>query len=90
MNIDRLLWNDDVVTKIERKHRVSQEEVESVFFDSRPHIRCFGNVYYAFGQTVDGRYLFIPFVFLGKGIARPITARDMTAGERQLFKKIKE
>ncbi len=87
MNIDEILWNDIVIVKIERKHHVYQEEVEYILLDERPLIKRFGNVYHAFGQTAEGRYLFIPFIYIGKGIARPITARDMTPAERRLFQK---
>lgn len=90
MDIHDLLWDETVVEKIERKHHVSREEVEAVFFEERPHIRRFGSLYYAYGRTAEGRFLFIPFIPMGKGIVRPITARDMTDSERRLFKSVKE
>ena len=85
MIIDDLVWDPAVLDKLERKHHVTGAEVESVFFDGRPHIRRFGAVYQAFGRTSEGRYLFVVFIRVGGGKIRPITARDMEPMERRRY-----
>ncbi len=69
------------------------EEVEQVLFD-QPHIRFVEkghregeNLYAAYGQTVDGRWLIVFFVLKGKGQVLIISARDMDRKERQLYAK---
>lgn len=85
MEIDDLVWDPRVVEKIARKHTITDVEVESVFFDGNPWVRRYQQVYHAFGQTAEGRYLFIVFISLGHKKVRPITARDMTSSERRLY-----
>ena len=41
--------------------------------------------YLAYGRTGAGRYLLVVVAHHGQGIARVITARDMTDRERQLY-----
>ncbi len=43
------------------------------------------NVYAALGQTYEGRYLIIFFVYKRNGRALIISARDMTKSERKLY-----
>jgi uncharacterized protein len=42
-------------------------------------------LYRYFGRTETGRYLLIVLLSLGRGLAMPVTARDMTTGERRRF-----
>lgn len=42
-------------------------------------------IYQFFGRTEAGRYPMIALLYLGGGVAMPITARDMTAAERRRF-----
>jgi len=44
------------------------------------------DVYEAFGQTQQGRYLVVFFIHK-TGAALPISARDMTASERRYYEK---
>lgn len=44
-------------------------------------IRRSGKVYHAYGQSVGGRYLLVVFLYLGRGQAQVVTARDMTQKE---------
>ena len=46
-----------------------------------------GARYYALGQTLGGRYLFVVVDDEGGGWVYPVTARDMTRRERRLLKK---
>jgi uncharacterized DUF497 family protein len=71
-------------------HEVIPEEVEEIAFSSRNRIRRGRNksLYYLFGQSYAGRYLFVVVRDLGKGRAKPITARDMTNSERKLYREM--
>lgn len=93
MLINRIIWKDPFVEKLEVKHGVSVEEVEDVLA-SKPHIRKVAkgnvkgeNVYAAFGQTFGGRYLVIFYIRKLDGAILPISARDMDDGERNYYGK---
>lgn len=68
MKIEGLIWYDEIIEKLERKHRVQQHEIREVL-GSRPLFRFveYGhrlgeNVYSCNGQTNSGRYLIIFFI----------------------------
>ncbi|MCP4398806.1 MAG: BrnT family toxin [bacterium] len=69
MQIDDVIWLEQVVEKIESKHHISLEEVEEVL-SNRPKYRnaqkgrIHGeDLYYAYGQTDSGRSVFIVFIW---------------------------
>jgi len=91
MVIREIVWFDDVVAKIERKHRVSTEEVEEVLH-SKPMIRRMErgrvlgeDLYAALGRTEEGRLVAVFFLRKPRSRALVITARDMDAKERRLY-----
>lgn len=84
-----LIWEQPVVSKLLKKHRVEPGEVEEVFFDDRPHFKGFQRVYHAYGQTLAGRYLFVVFRCLDGDKAKPITAYEMTEKQRQYYQRVK-
>jgi uncharacterized protein len=91
MQIDNLIWLDAIVEKLDSKHSVSVDEVEEVFRSS-PRFRRGkrGNqrgedLYYAFGQTDEGRYLFIVFIFKRHNRGLILSARDMQSDERKWY-----
>ncbi|MEO0248104.1 MAG: BrnT family toxin [candidate division WOR-3 bacterium] len=93
MHIDGFLWLPDIVEKIATKHRVTQDEVEEVFFN-RPRFRFVEsgyrpgeNVYAALGQTDAGRYLIVLFIRKLGNVALIVTARDMDAKERKRYEQ---
>ena len=93
MHIDRVIWLDDVVEKLERKHNVEKSEIWELLH-SKPKFRFVEkghregeNVYAALGQTDAGRYLVAFFVFKTTNAALVISARDMTRGERKRYEK---
>ncbi|MBV7327310.1 BrnT family toxin [Chloroflexi bacterium TSY] len=94
MRIDDFIWLDDFVDKLEEKHGVYQDEVEDVF-RNQPKIRKVQNgrvkgedLYRALGQTENGRYLFIIFVYKPlKNSALVVSARDMSDKERKNYGK---
>ncbi len=93
MKIIECLWKEQFIEKLERKHRVSTDEVEEVFrnaprYDFIAKGRATGeNVYRALGQTEAGRYLAIFFVHKLDRKALPISARDMDGKERKHYGK---
>lgn len=93
MKLSGVIWLEEIVEKIERKHHVTQDEVREILrtslyfrFVEKGHRRG-ENVYSALGQTSAGRYLIVFFVRKKAGQALPISARDMTASERRRYEK---
>ena len=93
MYIEDIIWRDEVIEKLERKHHISPEEVEDVFCNS-PRYRKAENgyiqgedVYYAYGRTDGGRYVFVVFVYKRNREALIVSARDMDRKERNLYAK---
>ncbi len=92
MKINRLIWLDQYLIKIEVKHHVYQDEVRAVLF-SNPRIRRVGkgkrrkgeHLYVAYGQTQTGRYLTIFFIHKAGNEALIISARDMDDKERKQY-----
>ncbi len=91
MKIEEIIWLEDIVEKLDRKHCVRQSEVMEVL-ENKPKFRFVEkghrkgeNVYAALGQTYEGRYLIIFFVYKRNGRALIISARDMTKSERRLY-----
>ena len=69
MKIKEIIWLEDIVEKLESKHNVRQSEVLDVL-ENKPKFRFVEkghrkneNVYAALGQTYEGRYLIIFFVY---------------------------
>ena len=93
MKLSGIIWLEEIVEKIDRKHRVTQDEVRDVL-KSSSHFRFVEkghrrgeNVYSAMGQTSAGRYLIVFFVRKKTRQALPVSARDMTRGERRRYEK---
>ena len=86
MVISGFEWDDDNAQHIER-HGFAPEEVEEVFAGDHRIRRARERRYIALGETLDGRLAFVVFRRLSGGIVRVITARDMEAGERRLFRR---
>lgn len=96
MNLElyHVLWKDQFVEKIEAKHGVHSHEVEEVLFSSPLHVRLFEkgrikgeNLYAAYGQTTEGRFLIVFFILKHATTALPISARDMTLAERRYYER---
>ena len=93
MKIKGLIWFDDIVEKLTRKHNVQQNEVREVLHN-KPRFRFVEkghrpgeNVYAAMGQTDSNRYLIVFFVYKNDKRALILSARDMTKAERRLYEK---
>jgi uncharacterized DUF497 family protein len=96
MRITNIIWLTQFVEKIEQKHRVSTDEVEQIFANSS-RVRLFQrgdvsgeNLYRVVGQTDDGRYLAVFFIYKGANSALVISARDARSGERKSYGKHKK
>lgn len=79
-------WDDGNVRHIER-HQFTPEEVEGVFAGDYQVRRTRQRLYIALGETLDGRLAFVVFRRLAAGLIRVVTARDMEAQERRLFRR---
>ncbi|MBI1926792.1 BrnT family toxin [Candidatus Poribacteria bacterium] len=93
MQIDDIIWLPQFVEKLERKHRVTTEEVEEVFVN-RPRFRFLKkgqrpgeDVYAAMGQTHAGRYLIIYFILKPRHRVLIVSARDVDGKERRRYAK---
>jgi len=93
MYIDDFIWLTDILEKLAVKHRVTQEEVEEVFFN-RPRYRFVESghrpgedVYSASGQADAGRYLIVFFIHKLGNTALILSARDMDRRERRRYER---
>ncbi len=93
MYINDIIWQDAIVQKIFKKHAVTTDEVEEVFFN-RPKYRKAQkgkfegeDLYYAYGKTDSGRYLLVVFVYKKTKDALVVSARDMQSDERKRYEK---
>ncbi len=93
MKIGGIIWIDDIIEKLDRKHHVRQQDVREIL-RNKPHIRFVEaghrpgeNVYAALGRTDAGRYLIVFFVLKKDKRALIVSARDMTDGEKKLYEK---
>jgi uncharacterized DUF497 family protein len=91
MRITDVIWKDRVVEKLSGKHGVSVVEAEETL-TSRPVVRRMvkgriqgEDVYAAMAQITGGRYLIVFFIDKKRGVALPISARDMSPAERKYY-----
>ena len=92
-----MLINDIVIApyvadKIHSKHRVSEQEVCEIFENDEEIVwirrsqRVSGR-YVAYGRTVGGRYLFVPFELDEEDVAHTVSARETDEAERRLYRR---
>ena len=93
MQITDIIWKEAVAEKLVAKHGVSISEAEDVL-SSAFVLRWIVNgrvrgedVYAAMAQTTRGRYLIVFFIDKKRGVALPISARDMDPAERKYYVK---
>ena len=94
IKIIKLIWLNNIVEKIQKKHNVTFAEVEE-FFQNKPKFRrghkgnhIKENIYYAFGRTNAKRLLFVVFVFKRNNEALILSAREMDNKEKSVFSKL--
>ncbi len=92
MQIESIICPEHIEEKLESKHNVTCQEAREVLLN-QPRIRfaekghtAGDDVYAAFGQTFDGRYLSVFFIYKpASKIAIIISARDMSDKERKAY-----
>lgn len=84
--IRRLEWDEHNEEHIAR-HGVSPEEVEEVCFARPMLVRSRQGSHVALGQTHAGRHLVVVLRFKAHGLARCITARNMTDKEKRYYRR---
>ena len=96
MIIDEIIWKQQFVEKIPLKHQVSIDEVEEVL-NSHPFVCKVArghidheNIYAAYSQIHNGRYLIVFFIYKKGNKALPISARDMDNKERRYYENQKK
>ena len=88
MEIVEFVWPEDRIQHIAR-HNIQPEEFEEVCFGSALVLRAKSEgknpVYYVLGETVAGRHLFCVVIAFPDGKGYPVTAREMSASERERY-----
>lgn len=85
-------WDEGNVEKNWELHGVIAAEAEDVFFQEPLVVRSDvkhssrEKRYYALGQTVAGRRLFVVFT-IRRALIRVISARDMNRNESEIYKR---
>ena len=80
------VWDDDNVEHITR-HAVAPDEVEEALAGDSVVLRGADNRYLVYGRTENDRWLFAVYVTRPRGLVRVLTARDMTEGEKRLYRR---
>lgn len=90
MYIERLDWDNYRVEHI-AQHNVEPDEVWEVCEDSLHLAHREGrNRYRLYGQTAEGRYLFVVLEHIKGRVYKPITAREMTPGEKRNYRRLRK
>jgi len=93
VKIAEIIWLDEFVDKLRRKHQVEPEEVEEAlanqpyFFFAEKGNRESENVYGAFGRSDAGRYLVVYFVYKVDRSALILSAREMSRKDRRRYER---
>ena len=95
MLITDIIWKERIVNKITEKHAVSVAEAEEVLI-ATPLVRKMSrgsvrgeDVYAALAQINNGRYLIVFFINKKRGVALPISARNMNRAEKKYYDRQK-
>jgi uncharacterized protein len=93
MKITGIVWLEEVVDKLQRKHGVEPDEVEEAL-TQKARIRRIEagqvqgeDLYAGVGRTVAGRHLIVFFVYKRTREALIVSARDATGSEKKLYGK---
>jgi len=91
MNINRIIWLEEIIDKLLCKHDVEEYEVievlenKPIFKFKESGFNAGENVYAAFGKTNQGRFLSVFFVYTVDKQAIIVSARDMSDKERRIY-----
>ena len=93
MRIAEIIWLEEIVEKLRRKHGLEPEEVEQAlagrpyfFFAEKGH-RKGEDVFGAFGRSDAGRYIVAYFVYKPDKSALIVSARDMAPRDRRRYER---
>ncbi len=86
MLIQAFEWDDANSAHVGR-HGVRQDEIEEALLGRCRLIRARDGYYVGLGRSDAGRYLFVVFEYLGGGVARPFSAREMTPRDRRIYRR---
>ena len=93
MQIEGIIWLNDIVDKLAAKHQVETHEVEEAFNNRSQFLfvekgdRQDEDVYLALGRTDAGRYLSVLFIYKQTHEVLILSARDMARKERRYYGK---
>lgn len=91
IKINKIIWKENFVEKIESKHNVTIVEVEEILQSKKKVYRIAKgdvkgeDVYLVLGKTLAGRYLSVFFILKKNHDVLPISARDMDNKERRRY-----
>lgn len=93
MKIKGIIWLDEIIEKLVRKHGVRPGDVIEIL-SGKPHFRFVEkghrsgeNVYSAMGSTRAGRKMIVFFIYKPRGEALILSARDMKKAERRRYEQ---
>ncbi|MCG7850531.1 MAG: BrnT family toxin [ANME-2 cluster archaeon] len=92
IKIDKIIWKESFIEKIEGKHHLTMFEVEDILHGKKKVYRIAKgdvkdeDVYMALGKTSAGRYLSVFFILKKNRNVLPISARDMDNKERRKYR----
>ena len=96
MRIEKLIWLETIIEKLEKKHNLKPFEIDELFIN-KPIFRYIEkgnlvneNVYAGYGQTNAKRYLIVFFIYKKGNQALIISARNMTEKEKSYYVKKKK
>lgn len=91
--IEYLVWLEEIVEKLARKHGVHEHEVCQVL-EGKPRFRWLEkghrpgeDLYLALGRSEAGRFLSVFFVYRIDRSALVVSARDMSPAERKAYER---
>jgi len=91
IKINRIIWKETFIEKIESKHHVTILEVEEilhgrkkVYYIAKGDVKG-EDVYLVLGRTSAGRFLSVFFILKKNHDVLPISARDMDNKERRKY-----
>ena len=82
-------WDEYNEAKLLERHNVTLDEAEECFYSYHCIKKAGPNIYYAYGQTDEGRFLFLVYELKDSHIIRIYSAREMTREERGKFRRKK-
>ncbi|NPV72285.1 MAG: BrnT family toxin [Pelotomaculum sp.] len=86
VKVSRFEWDARNIGHIAR-HGVKPDEAEDAFQNNPVFQKGRDGFHIVYGRTEEGRYLFVAYVRKPGGVARVITARNMTPTERRYYRK---